>query len=96
MPLNAGTSSAYQVPATHTVLRSKLWLGPVWLGANGVALAVAALFVLTSGAYLEWLVAVRSKVGGPMMIAWLVSYTVWSCENCKASRAAQPLSLAAC
>lgn len=33
--------------------RSELWLGNAWLGANAVPLAVAALFVLTSGAYLE-------------------------------------------
>jgi hypothetical protein len=43
---------------------SELFLGPAWLGANAVPLAVAALFVLTSGAYLELLVATRAKVGG--------------------------------
>jgi len=35
------------------------------MSANGVPLAIAALFVLTSGAYLEWLVAVRSKGAPP-------------------------------
>lgn len=42
---------------------SELFLGPAWLGTNAVPLAVSALFVLTSGAYLELLVATRSKVG---------------------------------
>lgn len=42
---------------------SELWLGNSWLGANSVPLAVSALFVLTSGAYLEWLVALQAKVG---------------------------------
>jgi hypothetical protein len=33
-----------------------------------VALALSALFVLTSGAYLEWLSALLSKVG----VAWVI------------------------
>jgi hypothetical protein len=64
-------STAWVLPAgalTHLMITipfwtSQLWLGDGWLGANGVPLAISALFVLTSGAYLEWLVAVMSKVG---------------------------------
>lgn len=50
---------------THAVVAavcSELWLGSSWLSANGIALALSALFVLTSGAYLEWLSALLSKV----------------------------------
>jgi hypothetical protein len=43
--------------------RSELWLGNEWLGANSVPLVMASLFVMLSGAYLEWLVALMSQVG---------------------------------
>jgi hypothetical protein len=63
--------AAWTVPAgalTHLLITlpfwtAELWLGSRWLGANGVALAVSALFVLTSGAYIELVAATRSKVG---------------------------------
>jgi hypothetical protein len=41
---------------------SELWLGKDWLGANAVPLVMAALFVMLSGAYLEWLVALMAQV----------------------------------
>jgi len=44
--------------------RSELWLGNQWLGANALPIVMASLFVMLSGAYLEWLVALMMQVGG--------------------------------
>jgi hypothetical protein len=61
--------AAWTVPAgalTHLLITlpfwtAELWTGSAWLGANSVALAVSALFVLTSGAFIELVSATRSK-----------------------------------
>jgi hypothetical protein len=51
----------HSTPNFSPPFHSELWLGNSWLGANSIPLVMASLFVMLSGAYLEWLVALMSK-----------------------------------
>jgi hypothetical protein len=47
---------------------SQLWSDGGWMGTNSIPLVISSMYVMLAGGYLEWLLALMTKVGGRVRV----------------------------